>query len=93
MKLHERGEKVVSAQLQHSLKSIVDGVDSLITDITENSHPSQSIQRFIYLTRTQEEQSINKAYENIINLNTLVERLAEEQGNLKLIGDCINELV
>lgn len=93
MKLREQGVRITSVQVQHNLKTILDGINSLVTDISYNSTPSQSLQRVSYLTRIQEEQSINKTYDNVIALNELVEGLSVEQGKLQSAENQLSELL
>ncbi|VDL60182.1 unnamed protein product [Hymenolepis diminuta] len=92
MKLRGQGVRVASIQVQHNLKTILDGINSLVTDISDNSTSSQSLQRVSYLTRIQEEQSINKTYDNVIALNKLVEGLSVEQGKLQSTENQLSEL-
>ncbi|VDK34837.1 unnamed protein product [Taenia asiatica] len=72
------------ARLQYDLKNVIGGVRSLACDLTDNYSPSQSIQRLVHLTRVQEDQSINKSFENTRTLNTLTVSLSTDSSLLEL---------
>lgn len=93
MKLRVDSVGVPSAQLQHDLRNVIIGVRSLACDITDNYSPSQSIQRLAYLTRVQEDQSINKSFENTRTLNALAVNLATNPSLLESIGNQLKELI
>ncbi|CDS40943.1 TAF9 RNA polymerase II TATA box binding protein [Echinococcus multilocularis] len=81
MKLCVRSIGVPSARIQNDLKNIISGVRSLVCELTNNCKPSQSIQRLAYLTRVQEDQGINKSFENTQTLNVLAVNLSTRTCN------------
>ena len=93
MKLRERKSGALLTRTRHNLVGIVDGVFSLVCDITDNCGSSQSVQRLINLTRVQEDQNINKSYENLVTLSSLADILNIEPATLALAEERLGELI